>query len=160
MERRGDWGRRRGGWNQLFHSNILSCRLLSHEREGKDSYHKISGIELLLCPETKSKNVCFWTSPCTQFAIMSNVCTSLWGRGTNVGTSPCYLASSYTIMHPAPAKWLKLSSCELSDTPSFGWDIKPRSWLTVVIKDPVTVFAKSRGCPGLIRIQPGTHPLI
>ncbi len=29
--------------------------------------------------------------------------------------------------------------------PSFGWDIKPRSWLSVVIKNPMALLVKSRG---------------
>ncbi len=29
--------------------------------------------------------------------------------------------------------------------PSFGWDVKPRSWLSVVIKKPRMSFEKSRG---------------
>ncbi len=28
---------------------------------------------------------------------------------------------------------------------SFGWDVKPRSWLSVVIKNPIMSFEKSRG---------------
>ncbi len=31
--------------------------------------------------------------------------------------------------------------------PSFGWDVKPRSWLSVVIKNPRMSFEKSRGWP-------------
>ena len=30
------------------------------------------------------------------------------------------------------------------ESSSFGWDVKPRSWLTVAIKDLMTIFAKSR----------------
>ncbi len=30
-------------------------------------------------------------------------------------------------------------------TPSFGWDVKPRSWLSVVIKNPTALLVKSRG---------------
>ncbi len=29
--------------------------------------------------------------------------------------------------------------------PSFGWDVKPRSWLSVVIKNPMALLVKSRG---------------
>ncbi len=29
--------------------------------------------------------------------------------------------------------------------PSFGWDVKPRSWLSVVIKNPMALPVKSRG---------------
>ncbi len=29
--------------------------------------------------------------------------------------------------------------------PSFGWDVKPRSWLSVVIKNPRALLVKSRG---------------
>ncbi len=28
--------------------------------------------------------------------------------------------------------------------PSFGWDVKPRSWLSVVIKNPMALLVKSR----------------
>ncbi len=35
-------------------------------------------------------------------------------------------------------------SCELSN-PSFGWDVKPRSWLSVVIKNPRMSFRKRVG---------------
>ncbi len=39
---------------------------------------------------------------------------------------------------------LCLSSTVL-DYPSFGWDVKPRSWLSVVIKNPMALLVKSRG---------------
>ncbi len=42
--------------------------------------------------------------------------------------------------------------------PSFGWDVKPRSWLSVVNKNPMVLLVKSRGeprCPGQI---PTTGP--
>ncbi len=29
--------------------------------------------------------------------------------------------------------------------PSFGWDVKPRSWLSVVIKNPMALLVKNRG---------------
>ncbi len=37
--------------------------------------------------------------------------------------------------------WLTL----LEQAPSFGWDVKPRSWLSVVIKNPMALLVKSRG---------------
>ncbi len=32
-----------------------------------------------------------------------------------------------------------------SPSTSFGWDVKPRSWLSVVIKNPMALLVKSRG---------------
>ncbi len=53
--------------------------------------------------------------------------------------------------------------------PSFGWDVKPRSWLFVVIKNPRMSFEKSRGVTsaswpnlpiGLWPSWPPNHPHI
>ncbi len=39
--------------------------------------------------------------------------------------------------------------------PSFGWDVKPRSWLTVVIKNLMSLLIKSRGVtPVLAKFPP------
>ncbi len=51
--------------------------------------------------------------------------------------------------------------------PSFGWDVKPRSWLSVVIKNPMALLVKSRGVtpvswlkfPPLALVYHG-HPII
>ncbi len=53
--------------------------------------------------------------------------------------------------------------------PSFGWDVKPRSWLSVIIKNPRMSFEKSRGVTsaswpnspiGLWPSWPPNHPHI
>ncbi len=38
---------------------------------------------------------------------------------------------------------------------SFGWDFKPSSWLSVVIKNPMALFVKSRG---VTPVTPGQIP--
>ncbi len=57
----------------------------------------------------------------------------------------------------------------VSNYPSFGWDVKPRSWLSVVIKNPRMSFEKSRGVTsaswpnlpiGLWPSWPPNHPHI
>ncbi len=42
--------------------------------------------------------------------------------------------------------------------PSFGWDIKPRSWLSVVIKNPMALLVKSRGVTLVSGQIPTTGP--
>ncbi len=39
--------------------------------------------------------------------------------------------------------------------PSFRWDVKPRSWLSVVIKNPMALLVKSRG---VSPVYPGQIP--
>ncbi len=45
----------------------------------------------------------------------------------------------------------------IKKAPSFGWDVKPRSWLSVVIKNPMSLLVNSR-CPGVLAKFPTTGP--
>ncbi len=63
------------------------------------------------------------------------------GRGTSEasrGCSPCGLCGSWRPI-------IVMGTLYCQQAPSFGWDSKPRSWLSVVIKNPRTSFEKSRG---------------
>ncbi len=62
------------------------------------------------------------------------------------GCSPCGLCAS---LHPS----IVTGTLYCQKAPSFGWDVKPRSWLSVVIKNPMALLVKSRGvsrCTGQI----------
>ncbi len=63
------------------------------------------------------------------------------GRGVSEasrGCSPCGLCGSYR-----PSIGMRTLYCQ--QAPSFGWDVKLRSWLSVVIKNPMALLVKSRG---------------
>ncbi len=110
-------------------AGVKASRATTHRRVKEFSY-SCHQRRLTWAKEEKNWTVAQW--PKVLFSDESKFCISFVNQGPSVWMKDGEAHSTSCLK----------SSVKLS---VFGWDVKPRSWLSVVIKNPMALLVKSRG---------------